>query len=105
MQNGYVRDSRDYLVCALCADYKRRESIILCRNAPRRVDNELRYFNFKIFDAVSEVVGEARAEAFIEEIGRRVGYAKSRVDDFSESVYKNYKLLVKENIAKRLYLG
>ena len=105
MQNKYVRDSLDYLVKALCLDYRRREAIILSRDAARRVDNELRYLNFKIFDAASEVVGEGRAETFINEIGRSIGYAKSRVDDYCESVYKNYKLLVKENIIKRLYLA
>lgn len=105
MQNKSVRDSLDTLVGALCLDYGRREDIILTRQAPRRVDNELRYINFKIFDAVSEVVGEARADRFIREIGARIGYAKSRVEDYSESVYKNYKLLVKQNIIKRLYLA
>lgn len=105
MQNKYVKDSLDNLICALCADYGRREILILNRQSARRVDNELRYLNFKIFDAVSEVVGESRADLFISEIGKRVGYAKSDADDFSESVYKNYKKLVKENITKRLYLG
>ncbi|MBR5140031.1 MAG: hypothetical protein IKV16_03145 [Clostridia bacterium] len=105
MQTKSVRDSLDYLICALCLDYGRRERIIITRDAPHRVDNELRYLNFKIFDAVSEVVGEARADNFIREIGARIGYAKSRIDDYSESVYKSYKTLVKENIKKRLYLG
>ena len=104
MQNQNVSGSLDLLVRALCADYGRREQIILKRDAERRVDNELRYLNFKIFDSVSEVVGEARAYTFINEIGRSIGYAKSEVDCMSEGMYKRYKSLVKENIVKRLYL-
>ena len=104
MQSKALIDTLDNLIRALCADYERRERIILKREAERRVDNELRYLNFKIFDAAAEVVGEGRADAFISEIGGAVGYAKSCVDCLSEGTYKRYKSQVKENIAKKLYL-
>ncbi len=104
MQNRVIVDTLDFLVRALCADYKRRESIILKREAERRVDNELRYLNFKLFDAAAEIVGEGRADLFIAEIGASIGYAKSRVEYLSEAMYKQYKTEVKRNIAKRLYL-
>jgi hypothetical protein len=104
MQSKTVIDTLDFLVRALCADYKRREEIIIKREAERRIDNELRYLNFKIFDAAAEVVGERRADIFISEIGASVGYANSDVDCMSEGMYKSYKRHVKNNIAKRLYL-
>jgi len=104
MQNKSQIDTLDNLVKALCADYGRREKIIMNRDAERRVDNEMRYLNFKIFDAVSEIVGEARAPMFISEIAGSVGYAKSSVDCMGEGMYKRYKSLVKKNIAKKLYL-
>lgn len=105
MQNNKkVRDTLDVLIKALCADYARREKIILSMSAERRVDNELRYLNFKIFDAAAEVVGEARAPQYIEEIGKSVGYAKSKVENISEGAYKRFKWLIRKNIAKRLYL-
>lgn len=104
MQNKALSDTLDLLVKALCADYFRRDEIILKGTAERRVDNELRYLNFKIFDAVCEVVGESHTDRFIREIGKSIGYANSDIDDMSEGMYKKYKLLVKGNIAKSLYL-
>ena len=105
MQGKALKDTLDGLIKALCADYSRRERIIMSGKAERRVDNELRYLNFKLFDAVAEVVGEERALRFIEEIGSSVGYAKSDVDTISEGTYKRYKWLIRKNIAKRLYLA
>ena len=104
MQTKNVKDSLDGLIRALCADYGRREEIISSMSAERRVDNELRYLNFKIFDAVAEIVGEARARQFIEEIGNSKGYAKSKIEYISEGTYKRYKWLIRKNIAKRMYL-
>ena len=104
MQNKALTDTLDYLVKALCADYKRREDIILGGMAERRVDNELRYLNFKLFDAAAEVVGDGKAGTIISEIGSSVGFAKSEFEYISEGIYKQYKMLVKQNIAKRLYL-
>ena len=104
MQNKTLTNTLDMLIKALCADYERRERIITARDAERRVDNELRYYNFKILDAASEIVGERRAGIFIEEIGASRGYAASQLGYLSEGTYKQYKSLIKENIAKRLYL-
>ena len=104
MERKNVKDTLEELIKALCLDYWRRDKIISSMCAERRVDNELRYLNFKIFDAVAEVVGEERASKFIEEIGSSVGYAKSGIEGISEGTYKRYKWLVKKNIARRLYL-
>ena len=94
----------DSLVCALCLDYSRRQKIIEERSAEKRTDTELRYYNFLIYDAAAEVVGDRDAEIYINEIGRNIGYAKSTASYTAESVYKGYKQYVKENIAKKLHL-
>ncbi len=99
-----MSDTLDRLIKALCADYERREKIISNGLSERRVDNEMRYLNFKLFDAAAEIVGERSARQYIEEIGKRRGYAKSKIEYISEGTYKNYKMLIKKNIAKRLYL-
>jgi hypothetical protein len=104
MQDTALNDTLDVLVKALCRDYQRREGIIRSAVAERRVDNELRYLNYKIFTAVSEIVGEAHAPIYIEEIGNSVGYAKSKLYSYSEGLYKHYKWLVKKNIARHLHL-
>ena len=104
MQDTPIKDSLDSLVKALCADYPRREKIILSAVADTRVDNELRYLNYKIFSAVSEIVGEAHAPIYINEIGNSIGYAKSKLYSYSEGLYKHYKWLIKKNIAKHLHL-
>ena len=97
-------DSVDNLIVALCLDYFRRKSAIEEKSAPKRVDTEFRYLNFKMFDAAAEIAGEGMAEKFIYEIGKRIGYAKSALSSVSESTYKTYKSLIKANIAKKLYL-
>ena len=96
--------SLDLLIVALCADYQRRKEVIEKRQAHRRVDTEFRYLNFKIYDAVAEIVGEELAELFIYEIGNKVGYARSEVEAMSESTYKIYKKRVKDNLSVKLYL-
>ncbi len=99
-----LENSLDALVRALCFDYSRRERAIAERSVSHRTDTEFRYYNFKIFDAAAEVVGESFAEIYIKEIGERRGYAKS--DDYliSEVTYKQRKRLVMDNIAKKLHL-
>ena len=92
------------LVVAICADFERRRELIEKGNIPRRVEMELRYLNVKIYDAAAEIVGDDNAEQFINEIGNKVGYAKTEVWDMSEYTYKCYKNEVTRNIAKRLYL-
>lgn len=100
-----IESTLDTLVIALCLDFERRQAVILKRDATRRTDTEYRYYNFKIFDAAADIVGEDMAELYIKEIGSRVGYAKSEVPDVSEVTYKNYKRMIKNNIAKKLHLA
>ena len=99
-----VESTVDTLVIALCLDYARRQNAILERSVSKRTDTEFRYYNFKIFDAAAEIVGDRFAERYIKEIGTRLGYAKSEVECVSEITYKNYKRLIKDNIAKKLHL-
>ena len=94
----------DTLVIALCLDYQRRKSAIEGRSVGRRVDTEFRYLNFRIFDAAAEIAGEEDAEGFIQDIGERIGYAKSELWHLSEGTYKDYKRCIKDNIAKKLHL-
>ena len=94
----------DTLVIALCLDYFRRREAIEKGSVTKRTDTEFRYLNFKIFDATAEISGEDDAEVFIEEIGMRLGYAKTKLDNVSEVTYKDYKRLIKDNIAKKLHL-
>lgn len=104
MARGHVDSTLDALVRALCLDYPRRERAISELSVSHRTDTEFRYYNFKIFDAAAEVVGEAEAEIYIKEIGETVGYAKSDTFLISEVTYKKRKRLVMNNIAKKLHL-
>lgn len=104
MFTGRIESTLDALVIALCLDYGRRQKAIEERSAARRTETEFRYLNFKIFDAVAEVVGERFAEIYIYEIGRKTGYAKTEIDCVSEVTYKNYKRMARDNIAKKLHL-
>ena len=99
-----IKDTLDVLVCALCLDYGRRQRAIEERMVTKRTDTEFRYYNFKIFDAAAEIVGERDADVYINEIGRKIGYAKTSLEYVSEATYKKYKQLIKENIAKKLHL-
>lgn len=104
MDNRVLERTLDLLIVALCADYPRMRAVIGSPDAEKRVDTEYRYYCFKIYDAAVEIVGERLAEVFIGEIGSRTGYAKSAMYYFSEKYYKETKMRVKENIAKRLHL-
>ncbi|MBO5906737.1 MAG: hypothetical protein J6Q85_01100 [Clostridia bacterium] len=99
-----ISDTVDMMVVALCADYERRRAAISERSVTHRTEMEYRYLNFKLFSAAEEIVGKARAELMIREIGNRVGYAYSELYDISEVSYKKKKQDVKSNIAKRLHL-
>ena len=99
---GYV-PTLDGLVCSLCADYFRREDALQERTASKRVDMEYRYLNFLMYEATAEIVGDRVANAFIDEIGRHIGYASSSVP-FSENLYKVRKQEVKIAIARKLHL-
>ncbi len=92
------------LITALCLDYGRRQSLMERGEMSRRTDTEYRYYNFKMYDAAAEIVGERYAEQYIFEIGGAIGYAKSRIEGVSEAAYKQHKLLIKDNIAKKLHL-
>ena len=92
------------LIVALCLDYPRRKNAIKEGRLSRRTDVEFRYINSKMYDAAAEIVGEELAEVYIKEIGEKIGYAYSEVEDLSEVTYKINKRKVKEEIAKRLYL-
>ena len=102
MRNRNV-DTLDALVVALCLDYDRRADAIAQSSASHRTDTEYRYLNFKIFDAVAEISGDLLASAYINEIGRHIGYAKSEIDSVSEVTYKRRKSEVKRNIALKLH--
>ena len=99
-----VENSLELLISALCLDYERRAKAIEGKMAAKRTDTEFRYYNFKIYDAAAEIVGERFAETYIKEIGKRIGFAKTAVSCVSEVTYKKYKRLVIENIAKKLHL-
>ncbi len=92
-------------VVALCADFERRRELIEGRLLSRRTELEFRYLNYKIAEAAIEVVGEANAKIYIEEIGGRIGYAKSKLLCISESTYKRKKSEIILNIAKKLHLS
>ena len=94
----------ELIVVAMCADYERREKAISEGLVSHRTDMEYRYLNFKIYDAAAEIVGERQARVFINEIGRKSGYANSDTVAISETAYKIRKREVKVNIAKRLHL-
>ncbi len=95
-------DTLSELVSALCKDYTRRKEAIRQKRYSHRVSVEYKYINFKILEAAREIVGED-AELYIREIGNNVGYAKSDVNELSETAYKERKKEVKLNIAKRLH--
>ena len=100
-----MEKSVDMLVVALCADYWRREEAVRARSVSHRTEMEYRYYNFNIFDAAAEVVGEHFAEGYIGDIGERRGYAVSELADHCcEKSYKMRKFAVKKNIAERLHL-
>ena len=107
MRNANVKkvDSLDVLIVALCRDFPRRAEAIKKGNGARRTLTEYRYLNFKIFEAVSEVVERPFVMPFIMEIGENIGYANSKIGELSERAYKTRKKLVKENIAKKLHLS
>ena len=99
-----IPESADALAAALCADYFRRARAIEKGEAPLRVRMEYEYLNRRIYTAARELCeGEDDALGYIEEIGARRGYAKSRFT-VSEKTYKVKKREVKLNILRRLFL-
>ena len=104
---GYLSDMKytdtlDNLIIAFCKDYSRRESAIRECAHSRRTIMEYKYLNARLREAACEIVGED-GDAYINEIGGKIGYANSSVN-VSESTYKQLKKEVKVNIAKKLHL-
>ncbi len=94
----------DNLITALCADYLRRAEVISDRSAPYNVIMEYRFLNYRIMNAAIEIAGSRDALFFIYDIGNDIGYAESDLWVLSETIYKQRKREVKENIARRLSL-
>ena len=94
----------DALVVALCADYKRREEVLSREDLPLRVRAELCYINYMIREAVAEIADERYVLDFINDIGKKIGYAHSEIFGMSEATYKTQKIYIKMKIAKRLHL-
>ena len=98
------KDSLDNLIVAFCLDYGRRAEEITLDKASKRTLMEYRYINYRMEEAATEIVGARGADIFINEIGKKTGYAYSRIDFLSEAAYKIQKREVKINIAKKLHL-
>ncbi len=97
-------DTVEQIVVAMCRDYKRRAEGILSPETSARTKVEYRYLNYKIADAVAELVERRNVPIFIDEIGSHTGYASSAAVGMSESVYKRAKVKIKYNIALKLHL-
>ena len=96
--------SLERMIEGLCCDYGRRNAEIKKGEMPRRVLNEYKFLNAKILEGVLEIIGPSDAEALIEDIGIKRGYANSPVSRFAEVRYKQLKAKAKLNIAKKLFL-
>jgi hypothetical protein len=97
-------DELEAVIVALCADYLRRAEIISSRRAPYNVIMEYRFLNYRIMNAAVEIAGSRDALFFIYDIGNNIGYSASDLYALSESVYKERKREVRDNIARRLSL-
>ena len=111
MRARYIRGSKitytsslDDVIIALCRDYLRREDVVSVSGCNERTSIEYRYLNYRIKEAADEIVGERYALLFIEDIGKKMGYARSRIEGFSESDYKTMKRALKLGIARALHL-
>ena len=93
----------DVLIVALCLGYEARERAIHDGSCKRRTLMEYAYINRRLADATREIVGDDYL-IYIHEIGERIGYAYSSIDNICESEYKIKKRLAKMNIARRLHL-
>jgi hypothetical protein len=65
---------------------------------------EYDYINSMLIMGATEIVGEDDADTIIVEIGDRIGYAYSAIEEVCESTYKNMKKEVKLNIARKLHM-
>lgn len=96
-------DTLDYLIIAFCRDFKTRAEAIKNKSSNRRTLMEYEYINRRLVAAAQEIVGDEYG-IYIEEIGEKIGYAYSKIEDISESAYKEKKKEVKLNIARKLHL-
>ena len=105
MRNGIlIPDTAEAVVRALCLDYPRRREAIEYHTVTPRTENEFKYYNYKIYDATAEIVGENLANTFINDIGKRIGFTEDRGLFISEVTYKTRKRDAVLNIAYRLHL-
>ena len=105
MRNRELDADLDALVCAMCRDFERRRLLIEEKNISKRTETEFRYLNFQIFTAAREICqSEEDALIYISEIGKRIGYAKSKMQTVSEVTYKETKSDIKDNVARKLHL-
>ena len=100
---GYT-PTLDALVVALCADYARRANAVESERVTPRTGMEYKYLNYRIYEGAAEIVGERYADVYINEIGRKIGYASTKHDAVSERTYKEEKQEVKINVARKLHL-
>ncbi len=101
---GLLPSSLDMLVCALCADFSRREELIRAKSLSARTEAELRYLNYMISEATAEIADARYINTYILEIGKRTGYAHTEITALSEITYKMQKSEIKGGIAKKLHL-
>ena len=101
--DGYT-ESLDNLIVALCRDFSRREDSVARGTCSARTAMEYRYLNYGMLRAANEVAGEKLGCAYIYEIGEKIGYAYSSIEDVSEGTYKQIKKEVKLNIARKMHL-
>lgn len=108
MGTWYINDegyseTLDYLIVAICRDFRTRQRAIVEKRFKRRTLMEYEYLNRQLIEATTDIVGKDY-EIYIDEIGNKVGYAYSKIDGISETEYKQRKREVKIRIAKRLHL-
>lgn len=96
-------ETLDFLIVAFCRGFEARERAIREKRCGRRTIMEYEYINRRIADATREIVGDDFPN-YIHEIGKKIGYAHSRVDGISETDYKVKKRQVKMNIARKMHL-
>ena len=104
MGDGRLEKSIVNIVEAHCADYSRRAGLISEGQLSKRTEAEYRYLNAGVYTGAVNIVGKELAPIYIYEIGRKLGYAHSSVEDVGEVKYKNAKRLIKESIAIELHL-
>ena len=104
MGAGRLEKSIVNIVEAHCADYDRRAARIADHTVSKRTEAEYRYLNAGVYTGAVNIVGAELAHSYIYEIGRKLGYAHSRIDNVGEVKYKNTKKLIKEAIARELHL-